>query len=74
MAAAALTGQASHLRAMKQYVRLWKGGLGDDAPPWLTSHGWQPEIRELATLAAAYQRPLPSQARGGYLTAIRTRS
>lgn len=74
IAAAALTGQASQMPAMQQYTRLWKGGLGDDAAPWLTSHGWQPEIHELAALAAAYQRPLPSQARGGYLTAIRIHS
>jgi len=71
MATATLTDQARHMPAMRQYTKLWKGGLGDDAPRWLTSHGWQPEYRELATLAATYQRPLPSQASGGFLTAIR---
>jgi methyltransferase (TIGR00027 family) len=74
MAAAALTGQASQMPAMQQYTRLWKGGLGDDAPRWLTSHGWQPEYHDLAALAEAYQRPLPGQARGGYLTAVRMQS
>jgi hypothetical protein len=70
--AAALTGQARQMPAMRHYTSLWKGGLGDGAPRWLTSHGWQPEFHELAALAAAYHRPAPSQARGGYLTAIRT--
>jgi methyltransferase (TIGR00027 family) len=73
-AAAALTGQASQMPGMQQYTRLWKDGLGDDAPGWLTSHGWQPEFHELDALAAAYQRPVPSHARGGYLTATRMQS
>jgi methyltransferase (TIGR00027 family) len=73
-AAAALTGQASQMPRMQEYTRLWKDGLGDDAPGWLTSHGWQPQFRELAALAAAYQRPVPSHARGGYLTATRMQS
>jgi len=71
MAAAALTDQARQMPAMQQYTKLWKGGLGDDAPRWLTSHGWQPELHELAPLAASYQRPVPGQARGGFLTAVR---
>jgi hypothetical protein len=59
---------------MQQYSRLWKDGLGDDAPGRLTSHGWQPEFHELAALAADYQRPVPGHARGGYLTATRMQS
>ena len=84
-ATAVLTGQARQMPAMHQYTKLWKGGLGDDAPHWLTSHGWQPEYRELAALAAAYQRPVtlivsdaehpvPGEARGGFLTAVRLQS
>lgn len=71
IAAVALTDQAHQMPAMQQYIKLWKGGLGDDAPRWLTSHGWQPEFHELATLAASYQRLVPGQARGGFLTASR---
>jgi methyltransferase (TIGR00027 family) len=71
IAAAALTDRARQMPAMQQYTKLWKGGLGDDVPRWLTSHGWQPELHELVTLAASYQRPVPGQARGGILTAIR---
>jgi 2'-5' RNA ligase len=63
-ATAALTGQASQMPTMQQYARLWKGGLGEDAPRWLTSHGWQPEFHDLVTVAT-YQRPVPAQARGG---------
>jgi methyltransferase (TIGR00027 family) len=69
--AAALTDQARRMPAMQQYTKLWKGGLGGDAPRWLTSHGWQPKLHELAALAAVYRRPLPGQARGGFLTACR---
>jgi methyltransferase (TIGR00027 family) len=74
MATATLTGQARQMPAMQQYLKLWKGALGDDATPWLASHGWQPEFHELATLAACYQRPVPGQARSGFLTAIRVQS
>ncbi|HEV8275576.1 MAG TPA: class I SAM-dependent methyltransferase [Streptosporangiaceae bacterium] len=71
MAAATLTDQARQMPAMRHYTKLWKGGLGNDALRWLTSHGWQPELHELAILAAAYQRPVPAQAHGGFLTATR---
>jgi methyltransferase (TIGR00027 family) len=71
MAAAALTDQARQMPAMQQYASLWKGGLGDDAPRWLASHGWQPQQHELAPLAGTYRRALPDSARGGFLTAIR---
>src|SRR5258708_6411040 len=59
MAAAALTAQARQIPAMQQYASLWKGGLGDDAPRWLASHGWQPQQHELAALASIYRPPLP---------------
>jgi methyltransferase (TIGR00027 family) len=69
MAAAALTDQARQMPAIRQYTALWKGGLGDDALHWLTRHGWRPKFRELAALAASYRRPVPGQARSGFLTA-----
>jgi len=49
-ATATLTGQASQMPAMRQYARLWKGGLGDDAPRWLDSHGWQPKLHDLTAI------------------------
>ncbi len=74
MATATLTGQARQMPAMQEYTSLWKGGLGDDARRWLTGHAWQPQFRELAALAASYRRPVPGQARGGFLTATRVQS
>jgi hypothetical protein len=74
MATAALTSQARQMPAMQQYTKLWKGGLGADAPGWLTRHGWQPELHELAALAESYRRPIPGHARGGLMTAVRVGS
>jgi len=44
---------------MGQYTLLWKGGLGEDGPGWLSRHVWQPQIHDLAELAASYGRPVP---------------
>jgi methyltransferase (TIGR00027 family) len=71
MAATALTSQARQLPGMRQYTKLWQGGLGDGAARFLTSHGWRLQVHELTALAAAYGRPVPGQARGGFLTAAR---
>jgi methyltransferase (TIGR00027 family) len=69
---AALMDQSRQMPALHRYSSLWKGGLGDDAPQRLISLGWQPKLHDLAALAASYERPVPEQARGGFLTAIRT--
>jgi len=71
MASATLTATARQMPAMQQYTSLWKGGLGDDAPAWLTGHGWQTRFHELAELANSYRRPVPGPARGGFLAATR---
>jgi methyltransferase (TIGR00027 family) len=68
----ALLAQARQLPTMDQYTALWKGGLGEDAPDWLTRHGWQPRFHDFATLAAFYGRPTPGSASGGFITAVRT--
>src|SRR5258708_12799581 len=57
MAGAAVTATARQLPAMRQYTALWKGGLGDDAPGWLTGRGRQLQFDELAAIAASYRRP-----------------
>jgi len=62
----ALTGESP---AMERLVSLWKGGLDQDPPGWLTHNGWQPEIHELSAVAASYGRPAPDRARGGFVTA-----
>lgn len=71
MAANDLLSQARTMPAMSKYTRLWKGGLGGDAPAWLDRHRWQPELHELATVAASYGRDIPGTATGGFVTAVR---
>jgi len=65
-----VTARARQLPAMRPYVSLWKGGL-NDAPGWLTGHGWRPRFHELAALARSCRRPVPGPARSGFLTAVR---
>ncbi|WP_322750420.1 MULTISPECIES: SAM-dependent methyltransferase [unclassified Frankia] len=71
MAAASLTATTRQMPTMQQYTALWKGGLGADAPGWLSGHSWQPQFHELAALAAYYCRPIPDATHGGFLTALR---
>ena len=72
IAASGLLAQAKTLPGMAQYAALWKGGLGEGAPDWLASHGWQPHFHDGAALASAYGRPVPQTSDGGFLTAVRT--
>jgi methyltransferase (TIGR00027 family) len=72
IAASGLLAQARTLPGMGQYAALWKGGLGEDAPSWLASHGWQPHVHDRAALAAAYGRPVPKASDGGFVRAVRT--
>jgi hypothetical protein len=59
---------------MERYTALWKGGLGDDAPDWLTRHGWHVRTHDIATVAASYDRARNGPAiGGGFLTAVRER-
>jgi methyltransferase (TIGR00027 family) len=67
-----LVTQARAMPGMGQYAALWKGGLGQDAPAWLDRHGWQSRCHDLATLAAAYGRPVSGAGGEGFLTALRT--
>jgi methyltransferase (TIGR00027 family) len=67
----ALLTQARGMPTMDQYTSLWKGGLGEDAPGWLSRHGWQPQLHNRAELAASYGRPVPGSPSGGFLTAVR---
>jgi methyltransferase (TIGR00027 family) len=75
--AAADTGlldQARAIPALAQVTRMWKGGLGGDAPDWLTRHGWQPRSHDRAAIAASYSRAVTSPSAGGFLTAVRRRA
>jgi len=51
---------------------LWKGGLGEDALGWLAAHGWQTTSHDSAALARDYGRPVPGEARGGFVIATRS--
>lgn len=66
----AVTARARQLPAMRPYTSLWKGGL-DDAPGWLSEHGWRQRFHELAALGRFYRRPVPGPVRSGFLTAVR---
>jgi methyltransferase (TIGR00027 family) len=56
---------------MREFVALWKGGLGEDPGPWLTARGWQTHDHNGRTLATSYGRELPEDGETSYLTGIR---
>jgi methyltransferase (TIGR00027 family) len=66
-----LLAQARAMPAMDQFTKLWKGGLGADAPDWLIRHGWQTQTHDRAALAAAHGRAMPGSSSGGFVTAVR---
>lgn len=68
---AALMNRIQLMPSLHLYASFWKGGIGEHAPRWLADHGWQPSFHQLAALAADYDRPIPGQARSGFLTALR---
>jgi methyltransferase (TIGR00027 family) len=72
IAGSPLLSRARATPAMDELTRLWKGGLGADAPDWLVRRGWRVEIHDRAALAAAYGRAAPGASRGGFVTAVRT--
>lgn len=72
IAGSALLAQTCGMPTMEEYTSLWKGGLGEDVPGWLSRHGWQPQIHDLAELAASYGRLVSGPSSGGFLTAVRT--
>ncbi|TQS29895.1 SAM-dependent methyltransferase [Microbispora sp. KK1-11] len=67
----ALLAQARGMPAMDEYASLWREGPGEDAPGWLSRHGWQSQVHDRAEVAASYGRPVPGPSSGGFLTAIR---
>jgi methyltransferase (TIGR00027 family) len=71
LASQALLDQARGLPAMGEFTSLWKGGLGQDAPGWLSRHGWRPTLHNRAEVAACYGRAVPASSGGGFVTAVR---
>lgn len=66
-----LLDQARAIPALAEVTSMWKGGLGEDAPDWLTRHGWQTQSHNRVALAASYGRPVTGPSIGGFLTAVR---
>jgi len=66
-----LLAQASTMPTLGQFTASWNGGLGEQAPAWLTRHGWQVQTHDRTVLAAAYGRPVTGPSDGGFITAIR---
>lgn len=66
-----LLASARAIPSMDEFTSLWKGGLGADAPDWLTRHGWQARAHNRADLAASYGRDVPASSSGGMVTAVR---
>jgi methyltransferase (TIGR00027 family) len=69
-----MLGTARALPDMDEFTTLWKGGLGQEAQPWLESHGWQAEPHDLADRAARYFRSVPAGTGGRFITAVRTQT
>jgi hypothetical protein len=68
-AAGTLVSRARAMPGLHEFASLWKGGLGPDAPGWLTGHGWLPRLHSLAEVARSYGREFAGS--GGFLTAVR---
>jgi methyltransferase (TIGR00027 family) len=51
--------RAARAAISPELLTLWKGGPTGDLAAWLRRHGWQPDIRDVAAVAAAYRRPTP---------------
>ncbi|NUR85639.1 MAG: SAM-dependent methyltransferase [Nonomuraea sp.] len=69
-AAARLMDRARTMPELRRVATLWKGGLGEDAAPWLEARGWRTRVWARAELAARYDRHARSG--GAFLSAERT--
>ncbi|MFI5607273.1 SAM-dependent methyltransferase [Amycolatopsis sp. NPDC051903] len=52
-------------------TQLWRGGLGSEAPDWLTRHGWHPETFTIKALATEYGRRPLDTSNGGFVIGTR---
>jgi methyltransferase (TIGR00027 family) len=69
--AGSLLAQTRTIPSLEPFTALWKGGLGERTPGWLTRHGWQVQTRQRSAVAAACGRPVIGPSTGGFLTATR---
>lgn len=63
--------RARDIPEVEDFLALWKGGMGDEAPAWLDGHGWSVTTVDQAEITRAYGREA-AELPGGFLTAIRT--
>jgi methyltransferase (TIGR00027 family) len=54
---------------VKEYAKLWHGGLGEQTIPWLERHRWSTRVDEVTAVAARLDWTLPPKADGFYVTA-----
>ncbi|WP_204366974.1 SAM-dependent methyltransferase [Nocardiopsis chromatogenes] len=50
--------RSARAQVAEELVALWQGGPGEPGP-WLTQHGWTPEVRDVAEAAGGFGRPAP---------------
>src|SRR5690606_38880684 len=67
----AIDGSVWAIPAVREVVSLWRPGLGQATPGWLTDHGWRVLTHDLDTVADTYHRPAPVAVIGGFATATR---
>jgi methyltransferase (TIGR00027 family) len=67
-----LLAAAGKVPGMREYARLWHGGLGERTGDWMTGHGWTVTITGRGEFAARVGRAEPDNpGSGGFLTATR---
>jgi methyltransferase (TIGR00027 family) len=68
---ASVATEAAAVPAMRALLALVKGGLGENTLPWLSEHGWTPQVHDRAERARAYGREMGGRSNGGLVTAVR---
>src|SRR6266536_284898 len=66
-----LLSRARQAPGVAPVASLWKGGIAEDAPDWLSRHGWRTRLYDYAALAASYGRPITAISSGSFLVAVR---
>jgi methyltransferase (TIGR00027 family) len=64
-----LLTEAGSLPGMDHVTSLWRGGLSESAPAWLSQNGWRVQIHDRPSVAASYGRRAPGGLTGGFVNA-----
>jgi methyltransferase (TIGR00027 family) len=51
--------RATRAAISPELVDFWRGGPAEEPGAWLRRHGWQPQVHDIAEVAARYGRPTP---------------